>query len=247
MGGGPRTGRNLAMQYETCRHVKEDGTLCGCPALKHRQYCYSHLTHRGRRLRLALALSRNEPYQLLIPPLENLGSMRVALSEVVQALATGQLNHRAAGLMLYAIQQASTMTLRMAQIEASLQATQEKAPAADVPRLQEYPDFERHFDIPPDIDLDAEADRVTRRAEEQAAALSIAPNPLPGTDCPVPPKNHYTREEAFQILQWEVHSLRKQIRQAQELTQPDEKRQEDKKKRSASAYAPLPEPLSSRA
>jgi hypothetical protein len=149
--------------------------------------------------------------------------------------------------MLYAIQQASTMTLRMAQIEASLQATQEKAPAADVPRLQEYPDFERHFDIPPDIDLDAEADRVTRRAEEQAAALSIAPNPLPGTDCPVPPKNHYTREEAFQILQWEVHSLRKQIRQAQELTQPDEKRQEDKKKRSASAYAPLPEPLSSRA
>ena len=138
----------LAMQYETCRHVKEDGTLCGCPALRDRQYCYFHLTHRGRRLRRALALSRNEPYQLLSPPLENLDSMRVALSEVVQALSSGQLNHRSAGLMLYAIQQAATISLRMAQIEASLQDTQEKASSDDTTRLQEDPEFERHFDIP---------------------------------------------------------------------------------------------------
>jgi hypothetical protein len=155
--------------------------------------------------------------------------MRVALSEIVQALSTRQLEHRAAGLMLYAIQQASTITLRMAQLEAALQATQEQASADNSTRLQEYPEFERHFDIPPGIDLDAETDRVTRRAEEQAAVLSVAPNPLPGADCPVPPKSHYTREESYQILQWEVHSLRKQIRQEQELKRLDQKRQETKR------------------
>ena len=149
--------------------------------------------------------------------------------------------------MLYAIQQATTISLRMAQIEASLQDTQEEASSDDTTRLQEYPEFELHFDIPSGIDLDSETDRVTRRAEEQAAVLSLAPNPLPGTDCPVPAKSHYTREEAYQILQWEVHSLRKQIREEQELKRLEGKRQEDKKKLSASAHPPLPEPLSSRA
>jgi hypothetical protein len=41
------------MQYETCRHVKEDGAYCGSPALRERKYCYYHLMERGRRLRRA--------------------------------------------------------------------------------------------------------------------------------------------------------------------------------------------------
>ena len=119
------------MQYETCRHVKEDGTYCGSPALRDRKYCYYHLMQRGRRLRRALAQGRNEPYQLILPPLENLGSMRVALSEIVQALAAGQLDHRSAGLMLYAIQQAATVSLRLAQMEAALRRyAKGEAPAA---------------------------------------------------------------------------------------------------------------------
>lgn len=234
------------MSSQVCRHVKEDGAYCASPALRGRNYCYFHLTHRGRRFRRALALSRNEPYQLVLPPLEDLGSIRVALSEVLQALSAGQLNHRTAGLMLYAIQQATTVTLRLAQIEKALQDTQEKAPANDSARLQEYPEFERNFDIPPDVDLDAETDRVTRRAEEQAAVLSIAPNPLPGTDCPVPAKAHYTREEAYQSLQWHILFLQKQLRQDQDLKRQNEKRQEEPKKQPASANSPLPEPLSSK-
>ena len=51
--------------------------------------------------------------------------MRVALSEIVQALAAGQLDHRTAGLMLYAIQQATTVSLRMAQMEAARERAEE--------------------------------------------------------------------------------------------------------------------------
>jgi hypothetical protein len=32
--------RSAMTQYETCRHVKEDGAYCGSPALRERKYCY---------------------------------------------------------------------------------------------------------------------------------------------------------------------------------------------------------------
>src|SRR5271169_7001955 len=130
------------MSFETCSHVKEDGVYCDSPALRGRKYCYYHLMQRGRRLRLALAQGRNEPSQLILPPLENLGSMSVALSEIVQALAAGQLDHRSAGLMLYAIQQAATVSLRVAQMQAAnthkrKEDAKGEAPADDSQRLQE--------------------------------------------------------------------------------------------------------------
>ena len=229
------------MQYETCCHVKEDGTYCGCPALRDRKYCYFHLMHRARRLRRALAQSRNEPCQLILPPLENLGSVRVALSEIVQALAAGQLDHRTAGLMLYAIQQATTVSLRLAQME-DLEHANEEGVTDDHSRVQEYPEFEQKFGIPPGIDLDAETDRAMREAEEQAAVLSITPTSQPGAGCPVPAKIHYTREEAYQVLQWQIHRMKQQIREYQ-----DERKRELTKKQAASATPPLAASLSSSA
>jgi hypothetical protein len=231
------------MPFETCSHVKEDGVYCDSPALRGRKYCYYHLMQRGRRLRLALAQGRNEPSQLILPPLENLDSMRVALSEIVQALAAGQLDHRSAGLMLYAIQQAATLSLRVAQMEASLKKDAEgEAPADSSTRLQEYPEFERKFGLQPGVDLDAETDHAMRAAEEQAAVLSVAPTLQPGTSHPVPFKVHYTREEAYQSLQWEIHQMKQQIRAYKE-----ERKLELSKKQAASATPPLAESLSSSA
>ena len=229
------------MPFETCRHVKEDGAYCDSPALRGRKYCYYHLMQRGRRLRLALAQGRNEPAQLILPPLENLGSMRVALSEIVQALAAGQLDHRSAGLMLYAIQQAATVSLRVAQMDAALKAAEGQAPADNGNRLQEYPEFERKFGIEPGVDLEAETDRAMRAAEEQAAIYAVAPTYQPGTGCPVPAKIHYTREEAYQSLQWEIHRMKQQIRAYKE-----ERKLELSKKQAASATG-VPNPASNTA
>jgi hypothetical protein len=191
---------------------------------------------RGRRLRRAQAQSRNEPCPLNLPALESLDSIRVALSEIVQALGSGQLDHRTGGRMLYAIQQATTVTLCMARIEAELEGTEEDtrdgAVADDSARIQEYPEFERNFDIPSGIDLDAEIDHAMRGAAEQAAVLSIAPTPQPGSGCPRPAKSHYTREEDYQGMQWEIHRMRQQIREYQE-----EKKRELAKKQPASAPA----------
>ena len=84
------------MQYETCRHVKEDGAYCGSPALRDRKYCYYHLMQRGRRLRRARALRDNLPYRLEIQSLDNLYAVRAALTDIAQALAAGQLESRTA-------------------------------------------------------------------------------------------------------------------------------------------------------
>jgi hypothetical protein len=175
--------------------------------------------------------------------LQDLASVPVALSEILQALAAGQLDHRAAGLMLYAIQQATTVFVRVAQIKAladtktenSANATKEDTKAVAGPvRLQEYPDFERNFDLPPGVDLDAAIDRAMLGAQEQAAALSVMPTPQPGSGCPVPAKPHYTREESYQVMQWEISSLRKQVREFQEAR----KQELTRKQPAAAAVSP---------
>jgi hypothetical protein len=217
------------LQYPTCRHVKVDGTFCGSPALRNRQYCYTHQMQRGRRLRRALALSRNEPYQLLLPPLEDLASVKVALSEIVQALACGQLDQHAAGKMLYAIQQATTVMLRMAEMEQraqSVAAAPAQAPASPAnPRLEDYPEFERNFDIPLGADLDAEADKAMARAQEFLAARAVAPPLQPGGGCPVPAKLPYNREEGYQMMQWEILRLRREVRASQQRDPEFQKKQ----------------------
>ena len=51
-----------------------------------------------------------------------------------------------------------------------------------------------------------------RAAEEQAAIYSVAPTYQPGTGCPVPSTVQYTREEAYQSLQWQIHRMKQDIR-----------------------------------
>ena len=41
--------------YKLCAYVKEDGKLCGSPAVRRRTYCYHHLNHLEKRRRMAIA------------------------------------------------------------------------------------------------------------------------------------------------------------------------------------------------
>src|SRR5271157_2204290 len=91
-----------------CLHVKEDGVFCHCPALGGRQYCYRHLRLRGQQMRMARAIAQRQPYHLVLPPLEDMNSVQAALTHVTAALTAGLLERRHAGLLLYALQQASS-------------------------------------------------------------------------------------------------------------------------------------------
>src|SRR5271157_5130615 len=158
--GGVRQGVKL------CRHVKEDGIFCHCPALGGRQYCYRHLRLRGQQMRMARAIAQCQPYQLVLPPLEDMSAVQAALAHVTAALTAGLLERRRAGLLLYALQQAASNLrfLARAQTEAAANASTTGAPpfslvsgerVGEQPQrvVQEYPEFETEFGLPQGLDL----------------------------------------------------------------------------------------------
>src|SRR5271165_7358828 len=95
-----------SMSVPICHHLKEDGVYCGSPALNGRDYCYFHLNLRGRRLRAARARRRGDNPALNLPFPEDMHAVQVSLAEIMWALAEGRIDHKAAGLLLYSLQQA---------------------------------------------------------------------------------------------------------------------------------------------
>ena len=205
------------MQYKTCRHVKEDGAYCGSPALRERKYCYYHLMQRGSRLRRARALRDNLPYRLEIQSLDNLYAVRAALTDIAQALAAGQLESRTAGKLLYAIQQVSSTNRRIEQMEAAQSENRKNAPdqphADDNSRVQECPEFEKQFGLPPGADLDAETDAVLQKADEEAQLRQeeALPTPPPGVR-PGSAAYRLFREEGYQMLRLQVKRMQFELR-----------------------------------
>jgi hypothetical protein len=87
-----------------CRHIKTSGGKCGSPALRGKPYCYYHSRARERAARPA------SPFLAIELPaaLEDRGAIQLALSEVATALADHRIDTRRAGVLLYALQIASS-------------------------------------------------------------------------------------------------------------------------------------------
>jgi hypothetical protein len=168
---------------------------------------------RGRRLRRARALRDNLPYRLEIQSLDNLYAVRAALTDIAQALAAGQLESRTAGKLLYAIQQVSSTNRRIEQMEAA-QAANAQSQDNHVSRVQEYPEFEKQFGLPPGADLDAVTDAVLQKADEEAALRQeeSLPEPPPGTRVGSPAYRLYC-EEGYQMLRLQLKATQFQLRE----------------------------------
>jgi hypothetical protein len=105
------------MQYALCRHIKTNGTQCEAPSLSDGQWCFFHsrLHQRHSRFRPIEVASdsvlRAQPVHL--SALEDRESVQVALSVVINALASGQMESRQATALLYGLQIASSNLARM--------------------------------------------------------------------------------------------------------------------------------------
>jgi len=102
-----------------CQHIKINGTQCGSPALRRNRFCYFHKRWADQRIRLNSARSRSKPAAFDLPLLEDANSIQVALMQVMRLLASNQLDHKTAGLLLYALQTAS-VNLRNTDFEPKL-------------------------------------------------------------------------------------------------------------------------------
>jgi hypothetical protein len=88
-----------------CHHVKVNGTQCGSPALRRRRLCFFHDRIRREQARLTANVPISRMFDL--PLLEDANSVQVALMKVIHMLASGRMDHKVAGLILYALQTAS--------------------------------------------------------------------------------------------------------------------------------------------
>jgi hypothetical protein len=90
-----------------CQHVKLNGTQCGSPALRRKRHCHFHHRMQDGRKRYGQGeVSPRPMYSMSL--LEDANSVQVALMQVLELLACGQMEPRVAGLMLYGLQIASS-------------------------------------------------------------------------------------------------------------------------------------------
>lgn len=115
------------MEYELCRHIKTNGDRCKSPRLQNSAFCFFHKRlHDQHRKAVAPQHTREvmlpvldksgtlvgmepAPSQTLdLGPLEDRASVQMAISTVLNALASGRLEQSRATALLYGLQLAST-------------------------------------------------------------------------------------------------------------------------------------------
>jgi len=97
-----------------CQHLKINGTQCGSPALKRNHFCFFH--KRWHETRIVLNANRarcRARVALDLPVLEDANSVQVSLMQVMRLILSGQLDSKTAGLLLYALQTASSNLSRI--------------------------------------------------------------------------------------------------------------------------------------
>jgi hypothetical protein len=99
------------MTYRLCRHIKTNGLQCHSPALEDGLWCYFHHRLHGRHEKYRPTQATRDyliPGQHIeLTALEDRESVQVALSVVINALATGNLDIKRATALLYGLQLAS--------------------------------------------------------------------------------------------------------------------------------------------
>jgi hypothetical protein len=101
------------MQIRRCRHVKVNGEQCGSPALRGKCFCYFH--HKYNHLG-AYGVKPRGPSNAVtgrFPVLEDGNSLQAAVMQVIRLILAQQIDTKEAGLLLYALQIASSNLSQM--------------------------------------------------------------------------------------------------------------------------------------
>jgi len=91
-----------------CEHIKTNGTQCGSPALRGKHFCYFHKRWRDTRVIINANRARRSRAVIDMPVLEDAESVQVSLMQIMRLILSGQVEPRTAGLLLYALQTASS-------------------------------------------------------------------------------------------------------------------------------------------
>ena len=90
-----------------CRHIFTDGTRCGSPCLRGEDFCYYHHTTRKPVPNPTARKGRRASFALPLP--EDRSAIQASIGQVLQRIATNQIDPRRAGLLLYGLQIAASI------------------------------------------------------------------------------------------------------------------------------------------
>jgi len=101
---------------ELCQHTKINGGRCQAPALRNQKFCRFH--HCCRPVEIDVSTSASVPVApFLLPVLENAASIQLAVTQVCEHLLHRRLDAKKAGVLLYAMQVASSNLHRLSEDE----------------------------------------------------------------------------------------------------------------------------------
>ena len=95
-----------------CRHIKVNGTQCGSPALRSKNFCFYHQQHRP----LLVECYSEDKYatgEIDLPIFEDAHSIQSVIRQVVQMVLQKRIERKTASLILYALQIASSNLKRI--------------------------------------------------------------------------------------------------------------------------------------
>jgi len=81
---------------------------CGSPALRRNRFCFFHKRYQDERIRLGVDRRRHGTATFILPVLEDANSIQMAIMQIMQLILRGEIEHKTASLLLYALQTAST-------------------------------------------------------------------------------------------------------------------------------------------
>jgi hypothetical protein len=88
--------------YRKCRHIKPNGLRCDSPALKQANFCYFHSKIH------TIGAEPNLKYgPMLLPSPEGPAAVLLSIAKINDALLSGRIDRKLAGVLLYSMQVAS--------------------------------------------------------------------------------------------------------------------------------------------
>jgi len=87
----------LAEMAPRCQWVRQDGTSCGSPQMKHHIYCFAHIQ-----------MAEARALMLRLPPQEDANAIQIGIMRIQKAMLEGTISTKMAGLLLYSMQLALT-------------------------------------------------------------------------------------------------------------------------------------------
>jgi hypothetical protein len=166
------------MQYKLCRHVKTNGTRCKSPSLDGEKWCYFHSRlhqrHTTYRHTEATRGYLVPGQHIELAPLEDRESVQLALSCVINALATGRLETKRATALLYGLQLASNNARALATEPSASGIVRFVEPSPEgldlaEPHLHDEPEYNLTWDPVDEEEDEEEQDDEDDEAEDQAS------------------------------------------------------------------------------